>query len=93
MRKENWNWNWNGKINSNRNRSRKLHNTRNCPPVVPRGDDLAVVLPVEGGRPEVDEPDLGALHLPHVLPLAGVVGDLPVRAREQDVLRLEVRVG
>ena len=77
----------------NRNRNSKLHNTLDCLPVVPGGDDLAVVLPVEGGRPEVDEPDLGALHLPHVLPLAGVVGDLPVRAGEQDVLRLQVRVG
>ena len=37
--------------------------------VVPGAHDLAVVLPVEGRGPEVDEADLGVLHLPHVLPL------------------------
>ena len=40
-------------------------------PVVPRADHLAVVLPVEGGAAEVNEPHLGVLHLPDVLPLQG----------------------
>lgn len=34
-------------------------------------DHLAVVLPVEGGAAEVNEPHLGVLHLPDVLPLQG----------------------
>ena len=45
---------------------------------MPGGDDLAVVLPVEGRRAKVDKSDLGALHPPHVLSLACVVRDLPV---------------
>ena len=38
---------------------------------MPRADHLAVVLPVEGGAAEVNEPHLGVLHLPDVLPLQG----------------------
>ena len=37
--------------------------------VVPRGDDLGVVLPVEGRRAEVDQPHLRVLHPTHVPPL------------------------
>ena len=37
--------------------------------VVPRGDDLGVVLPVEGRRAEVDQPHLSVLHPTHVPPL------------------------
>ena len=40
--------------------------------VVPRADHLGVVLPVKRGRAEVDQTDLGVLHLPHVLPLQKV---------------------
>jgi len=48
-------------------------------PVVSGADHLAVVLPVEGGAAEVNEPHLGVLHLPDVLPLSCIVRDLPVR--------------
>ena len=40
--------------------------------VVPRAHHLGVVLPVKRGRAEVDQTDLGVLHLPHVLPLQKV---------------------
>ena len=51
--------------------------------VVPGAHHLAVVLPVEGCGPEVDEPHLGALHLPHVLPLQGrrSVSRLPINGQ------------
>ena len=39
--------------------------------VVSGAHNLAVVLPVEGGAAEVNEPHLGVLHLPDVLPLQG----------------------
>ena len=53
----------------------------------------AVVLPVEGGRPEVDEFDPRVAH-PAYVPLAGwTVVARPVLCHEQDVLRLQVRVG
>ena len=42
-----------------------------CLPVVSGADHLAVMLPVEGGAAEVNEPHLSVLHLPHVLPLQG----------------------
>ncbi len=60
---------------------------------MPGGDDLGVVLPVERGRPEVDEPDLRVLDPADVLPLLGVVDDLPVGGDEQDVLGLQIGVG
>ena len=34
-------------------------------------DHLAVMLPIKGGAAKVDEPHLGVLHLPDVLPLQG----------------------
>ena len=40
--------------------------------VVSRAHHLGVVLPVKRGRPEVDQTNLGVLHLPHVLPLQKV---------------------
>ena len=62
-------------------------------PVVPGADHRAVVLPVEGRWPEVDQLDPGVAHAPDV-PLVGraVVAD-PVRAHKQDILGLQVRVG
>lgn len=57
------------------------------------GDDRAVVLPVEGGRAEVDELDPGVAHAPDVALGGGAVLAVPVRAHEQDVLRLQVGVG
>ena len=62
-------------------------------PVVSGGDDRAVVLPVEGGRAEVDELDPGVAHAPDVALGGGAVLAVPVRAHEQDVLRLQVGVG
>ena len=62
-------------------------------PVVSGGDDRAVVLPVEGGRAEVDELDPGVAHAPDVALGRGAVLAVPVRAHEQDVLRLQVGVG
>ena len=44
--------------------------------VVSRAHHLAVVLPVEGGGPEVNQADLRVLHLPHVLPLQHQVSGL-----------------
>ena len=62
-------------------------------PVVSGGDDRAVVLPVEGGRAEVDELDPGVAHAPDVALGGGAVLAVPVRAHEQDVLRLQAGVG
>ena len=62
-------------------------------PVMPGADHGAVVLPVKGRRPEVDELDPGVAHAPYV-PLAGRAElRVPVRAHKQDILRLQVRVG
>jgi len=52
-----------------------------------------VVLPVEGGGPEVDELDAGVAHAPHVALGGGAELGEPVLGHEEDVLRLEVRVG
>ena len=46
--------------------------------VVSRAHHLAVVLPVEGGGPEVNQADLRVLYLPHVLPLQHQVSGLLV---------------
>ena len=51
------------------------------------------MLPVEGGRAEVDELDPGVAHAPDVALGGGAVLAVPVRAHEQDVLRLQVGVG
>ena len=56
------------------------------------GDYAGVVLPVEGGRPKVDELDPGVAHPTHRA-LAGRAGlGVPVRRHEQNVFRLEIRV-
>ena len=57
-----------------------------------RGNDAGVVLPVKGGRTEVNELDPGVPH-----PTDGALGGgahlrEPVAPHEQDVLRLQVRV-
>ena len=56
-------------------------------------DHGAVVLPVKGRRPEVDELDPGVAHAPDVALVGGAVLAVPVRAHKQDVLRLQVSVG
>ena len=48
-------------------------------------DHLAVVLPVEGGAAEVDEPHLGVLYLPDVLPLQGRKSVLYLSIVEKEV--------
>ena len=60
--------------------------------VVPGRHHAAVVLPVEGGGPEVDELDPGVPHPPDVPLVGGAVLAVPVRADEEDVLWLEVGV-
>ena len=60
---------------------------------MPGADHRAVMLPVEGRRPEVDELDPGVAHPPDVPLAGGAVLAVPVRAHKQDVLRLQVRVG
>ena len=62
-------------------------------PVVPRRDDAAVVLPVEGGRAEVDQLDPGVPHSTEVALRRRAVLRAPVGRDEQDVLRLQVGVG
>ena len=59
---------------------------------MPGRHHAAVVLPVEGGGPEVDELDPGVPHPPDVPLVGGAVLAVPVRADEEDVLRLEVGV-
>lgn len=61
--------------------------------VVSGADHGAVVLPVKGRRPEVDELDPGVAHAPDVALVGGAVLAVPVRAHKQDVLRLQVGVG
>ena len=61
-------------------------------PVVAGRHHAGVVLPVEGGRPEVDELDPGVPHPAH-RPLGGRADlRVPVCGHEEDVLGLEVRV-
>ena len=61
-------------------------------PVVSGGDYAGVVLPVESGRPKVDEFDPRVAHPAHRA-LAGRTGlGVPVRRHEQNVFRLEIRV-
>ena len=62
-------------------------------PIMPRRDDAAVVLPVEGGRAKVDELDPGVPHPPKVPLRRRAVLGAPVGRDEQDVLRLQVGVG
>lgn len=58
-----------------------------------RAHHAAVVLPVEGGRPKVDQLDPGVSH-PAEGPLGGrAILAGPVVADKQDVFRLQVRVG
>ena len=52
-------------------------------------DHLAVVLPVEGGAAEVDEPHLGVFHLPDVLPLQGRRSVLYLSIVNQAVLQFK----
>ena len=61
--------------------------------VVSGADHGAVVLPVKGRRPEVNELDPGVAHAPDVALVGGAVLAVPVRAHKQDVLRLQVSVG
>ena len=59
---------------------------------MPSGYHRAVVFPVKGCRPKVDELHSGVPHAPDV-PLGGrAVLAVPVVGYEQDVLRLQVRV-
>ena len=60
---------------------------------MPRRDDAAVVLPVEGGRAEVDQLHPGVPHPPEVALRRRAVLRAPVGRDEQDVLRLQVGVG
>ena len=55
-------------------------------------DNRAVVLPVEGCGPEVDELDPRVPHSSDVPLGGGAVLAVPVVGHEQDVLRLQVRV-
>ena len=57
---------------------------------MPRADHFAVMLPVEGGAAEVNEPHLGVLHLPHVLPLQGKRSDLFVSFQSSGKLRVNI---
>ena len=59
---------------------------------MPSGDHRAVVLPVKGGRPEVNELDSRVPHPSDVALGGGAVLAVPVVGHEQDVLRLQVRV-
>merc|ERR1719233_2780191 len=61
-------------------------------PIVSGRDNRAVVLPVEGGGPEVDELDPSVPHASDVPLGGGAVLAVPVVGHEQDVLRLQVRV-
>jgi hypothetical protein len=60
--------------------------------VVPRRHHARMVLPVEGGGPEVDEFDARVTHAPYVTLGGGAELGEPVLGHEEDVLRLEVRV-
>lgn len=62
-------------------------------PVVPGADHRAVVLPLEGGGPEVDQFDSGIAHSADGFALVedGVV-QVPIVGHEQHVLGLQVRV-
>ena len=60
---------------------------------MPRRDDAAVVLPVEGGRAKVDQLHPGVPHPPEVALRRRAVLRAPVGRDEQDVLRLQVGVG
>jgi hypothetical protein len=51
-----------------------------------------MVLPVEGGGPEVDEFDARVAHAPYVALGGGAELGEPVLGHEEDVLWLEVRV-
>ena len=62
-------------------------------PVVPGRHHRRVVLPVEGGGPEVDELDARVFHAAHGALRVGADLGVPVMAYEQDVLGLQVRVG
>ena len=62
-------------------------------PIMPRRDDAAVVLPVEGSRAKVDELDPGVPHPPKVPLRRRAVLGAPVGRDKQDVLRLQVGVG
>ena len=54
--------------------------------------NTAVVLPVEGGRPKVDELDPGVPHAPDVPLGGGAILTVPIIGNKQDVLWLQVRV-
>ena len=60
---------------------------------MPRRHDAGVVLPVKGRRAKVDELDAGVAHSPYVSLGGWAELGVPVRGHEQDVLRLQVRVG
>ena len=75
-------------------------------PVMPRRDNLAVMLPVERGGTKVNQTNLRisfnclktlshlcTFNFPNIFALSGIVRNLPVGGSEQNVLWLKVGVG